>query len=679
MSSKAFSPEGRPHRGWQTVVVCLFLAAIIWAVFGQTRHYEFVNYDDPSYIYQNPMITQGLSWHGIVQTFTHDNVNTWFPVTDLSHELDWQLYGSNAGGHHLTNVLLHAATTILLFLVLRKLTGVFWPAAFVAAVFAIHPLRVESVAWVVERKDVLSGLFFMLTLWAWARYVEKRSEMENPRLNVNGAGFILDPRRWTLDYFLALAFFALGLMAKSMLVTLPFVLLLLDYWPLNRLSCDATCAFRPRLRQWFGLVLEKVPFLLLSAADCVITVLIQKNAIVIAQTLTFPWRVGNALLAYTDYLGHMIYPVGLAVGYYQSEKNPSVWNVSLSALILLSISVSVIAGRRKHPYLVVGWLWYLGMLLPVIDIMQVAQNARADRYTYLPQIGLYILMTWGVVELCASWRYRRAALGFVATAILAGLLVDSYIQTTYWKNSISLWTRSLACTAENSFADNTIGSALVNLGKWSEAIPYFERALKIKPDYVEAEVNLGVALVNQDKRDEAIPHFVRALQLNPFSADAHYNLGDALATQGKRDEAIQHFERALQLKPDFAGAHYDLGLALAAQGKWPEAIQHFDQALHFKLDETDARYILAVALATDKKWDEAIELYKQVLQVKPDFAEAQNNWGIALIGQGKPAEAIQHFQHALTLATVQGNPALAETIRTRLKSYPSPLPQSQTP
>jgi protein O-mannosyl-transferase len=679
MSSKAFPPKGRPHQGWLTVAVCLFLAAIIWAVFGQTLHYEFVNYDDPSYVYQNPMITQGFSLHGIVQTFTHVNVNTWFPVTDLSHELDWQLYGSNAGGHHLTNVLLHAATTILLFLVLRKLTGVFWPAVFVAAMFAIHPLRVESVAWVVERKDVLSGLFFMLTLWAWARYVEKRSKIESQRLNGASASFPLDPRRWPLDYYLALAFFALGLMSKSMLVTLPFVLLLLDYWPLNRMSFDATCASRPRLREWLGLILEKIPFLLLSAATCVVTVLTQKNAIVIAQSLTFPWRVGNAMLAYTDYLGHMIYPVGLAVAYSQSEANPSIGRIVLSALILLSISAGTIAGRGKYPYLVVGWLWYLGMLLPVIDIMQVAQNARADRYTYLPQIGLYILMTWGAVEFCSSWRYRRAVLGFVATAILAGLLVDSYIQTTYWKNSISLWTRSLACTAENSFAYNTIGSALVAQKKWDEAIQNFERALKIKPDYVEAEVNLGVALVNQDKRDEAIPHFVRALQLNPNSAEAHYNLGDALANQGKEIEAIQHFESALQLKPDYAGAHYDLGLALGTQGKWPEAIQHFDQALQIKLDNTDARYILAVALATQKKWDEAVGLYQQVLQVKPDFAEAQNNLGIALASQGKSAEAARHFQQALTLATAQGNTALAETIRTRLKSYSSPLPKPQTP
>jgi tetratricopeptide (TPR) repeat protein len=675
----AFPPEWQSHPRWLTVAVCLFLAAMVWAVFGRTIHYEFINFDDPSYVYKNPIITQGVSWHGIAWVFTHANVGTWFPLTDVSHQLDWQLYGANAGGHHLTNVLLHAATAILLFLVLRKMTGMFWPGAFVAAVFAIHPLRVESVAWVVERKDVLSGLFFMLTLWAWARYAHSRPGVGSREPRAIAAIQTLNPRHWTLDYCLALAFFALGLLSKSMLVTLPFVLLLLDYWPLNRVSTSAPGASRSLFYTWFGLILEKIPFLLLSAAAGAVTVLTQKNAIVTAQNLTIPWRVGNALLAYTDYLRHMVYPVGLAVAYPQSETNPSIWSVGLSALILFTISAGVMAGQRKHPYLVVGWLWYLGMLLPVIDIMQAAKNARADRYTYLPQIGLYILMTWGGMALCASWRHRRAVLGFAAVAILSGLLVGAYIQTSYWKDSISLWTHTLACTSDNSFANNILGRALAAQGKWDDAIRHHELALQLKPDFVDAHVDLGVALVSQRRREEAIPHFEQALQLNPDSADAHYDLGDALAAQGKSQEAIKHFERALQLKPDYADAHYDLGLALAAQGKWDEAIQHYEQALHLKLDYAQAQYITGVAFATEKKWDKAIELYKRALQLKPDYAEAHNNLGIALASQGKLAEAIQHFQRALALATTQDNTALADSIRNRLKSYPPDLPQAQTP
>jgi tetratricopeptide (TPR) repeat protein len=652
------------HGNWPTVAVCLFLAAIVWIVFGQTVHYDFVNYDDPAYVYQNPAITQGLSWSGVAWLFTHADVNTWFPVTDITHQLDWQIYGANAGGHHLTNVLLHAATAILLFLVLRKLTGAFWRSAFVAAVFAVHPLRVESVAWVVERKDVLSGLFFMLTLGAWANHVEKLATVQKN---------IATPFRpvWTPGYFLALFFFALGLMSKSMLVTMPLILLLLDYWPLNRLPSRAA---GPLLPVWIGLIFEKIPFLLLSVATGFVTILTQKNAVIIAQNSTVGWRVGNALLAYVDYLKHMVYPVCLTVAYSHSETNPSLAMVGLSALILSGISAGVIAGRRKHPYLLVGWLWYLGMLLPVIDIMQAAHNAHADRYSYLPQIGLYILITWGVVELCASWCNRRVALGFAAAAILTGLSVVAYVQTSYWKNSLTLWTHTLACTSQNAFADNTIGSALVGQGQWAEAITHFERALQIEPDYPEAHVNLGVALASQGRRDEAIAHFEQALRLNPNSADAHYNLGDALANEDKLTEAIVHFEQALQLKPDFAGAHYDLGLALATEGKWTEAIQNYEQALHFKLDYADAQYITGVALATEKKWAKAIPLYEQVLQQKPDYAEAHNNLGIALASQGKSDEARQQFQQALKLATIQANTALAETIRAELKTGSPTLP-----
>ena len=649
-SNNAFPPEGQLHPRWLTVAVCLFLAAIVWAVFGGTLHYEFVNYDDPAYVYNNPTITQGLSLHGVVWVFTHDNgLGEWFPLTDVSHMLDWQLYGPNAGGHHLTNVLLHAATAMLLFLVLRKMTGAIWPAAFVAAVFAIHPLRAESVAWVVERKDVLSGLFFMLTLWAWTRYVQKRSRVENRESNPKRTGFAPNPRHWIFDYLLALAFFALGLLSKTMLVTLPFVLLLLDYWPLNRLPPRVHLAPRPLLRAWYGFILEKTPFFLLSAAACVATVLTQKNAVLVAQNMSIPWRITNAVVAYTDYLGHMVYPVGLAVAYPHSETNPAIWRLGLSALILFLISAGVVAGWRKCPCLLVGWLWYLGMFLPVIDIMQAGQNARADRYTYLPQIGLYIAITWGVMAFCASRRFLRVSTGLAAGAIIAVLLVVTRRQTSYWKDSVILWTHTLACTSQNSFAENNLGSALYNQGKAKEATPHFERALQYQPDYAEAHINLGIALANEGNRDEATQHFERVLQLNPYSAKANYYLGDVLADQGKSTEAIRYFERAIQLKPNYTEAHYDLGLALAGQGNWDQATPHFEQALHLKLDHADAQYITGVALAAHGKWNGAIELYEQVLQLKPDFAEAHYKLGVALDNQGKSAEARQQFQRAVTL------------------------------
>ena len=526
LSSNAFPPEARSHGRWLNVAVCLFLAALVWTVFGQTRHYEFINYDDAAYVYRNPAVTQGLTWRAIIGVFTHDNrLGGWFPVTDLSHMLDWQLYGSNAGGHHLTNVLLHAATAILLFLALQQMTRSLWPCAFVAAVFAIHPLRVESVAWVVERKDVLSGFFFMLTLLAYTPYATHKAGQAS----------------WF--YVLSLILFALGLLSKTMLVTLPLILLLLDYWPLGRVPSDKQP--KAKLAALGFLLLEKLPFFLLSAGAAAATLLTQKNAVSLAQGLTHRWRIGNALLAYCDYLGHMLYPVNLALGYPAPGANLPAWNVGLSAVLLIIISAGAVVGRRKNPYLLVGWLWYLVMLLPVIDIMQAGQNARADRYTYLPQIGLYIMIAWGLIELTRRRRYHRVVLGLGAGAILSSLLAGAYIQTGYWRNSESLWRHTLACTSENYFADNYLGNALIGREQWGEAVPYLERALAIKPDYAEAHLNLGVALANQGKPDEAIQQFEWALKLNPNSVEACYNLGDALAAQGQWDKAIQQFERAL--------------------------------------------------------------------------------------------------------------------------------------
>jgi protein O-mannosyl-transferase len=686
ISNNASPAEWQSHPRWLTAAICLVLAAMVWVVFGQTRHFEFINYDDPHYVYDNPVFNQGLKWHAIVWSFTHQNEHEWFPVTYVTRMLDFQLYGANAGGHHLTNVLLHMATAILLFLLLRRMTGRLWSAAFVAAVFAIHPLRVESVAWVVERKDVLSGLFFMLTLWAWMDYVENRPAFQKTGLHQEMANVAIDPRRWIFSYCLALFFSALGLLSKSMLVTLPCVMLLLDFWPLKRLPSGGLAAVRSEFHAWLGLILEKIPFLALSAASSVTTALTETNVVSAAHHFSIFWRIGNYLLAYTVYLKHTVYPVGLALVYPYSETNPSIWSVGFAALILLLISMIAMAGRRKHPYLLAGWLWYVGMFLPVILTMQATQNARADRYTYLPQIGLLILMTWGAVEFSSNWRRRRLVLGSAAAVILACLLAGAYVQTTYWKDSVSIWTRSVACTSENYFAENCLGSALNNQGKWDEAVQHLQRSLQFKPDNIQTHVNLGIALSNQGKTEEAISQFEQTLRLNPHSIEAHYYLADALASQDKLEEAIPHYEQALQFRPDYSDnnfnytdAHYGLGLALASQHKWAEAVPHFEQALHLKLDETDARYILAVKLAARKKWDKAIELCQQVLQRKPDFAEAHNNYGIALASTGKSTEAAQQFQEALALATAQGNTALAESIRSQLKSLQSAMPQSKSP
>ena len=669
MAHDSLTKVDTSSRSWLTGGVCLLLAALVWAIFGQTLHYDFVNYDDPTYVYKNVAVTQGLSWHGIVWLFTHSNLHTWFPLTDLSHQLAWQLFGANAGGHHLINVLLHVATTLLLFLALRELTGTLWRAAFVAAVFGVHPLRVESVAWVVERKDVLSGMFFILTLLAWARHVKKISLLESREPNPDRILSALAFRRWTPGYILALVFCALGLMSKSMLVTLPLVLLLLDYWPLGRIS---NCKFK--IANCKHLLVEKIPFFLLSATICVVTVLTQDKVVLVAKNLTVPWRIGNAVQTYADYLGHMVWPVGLAVAYSHNQTYPFLWKLGWSVLILAAITIAAIAGRRRQPYLLTGWLWYLVMLLPVVDIVQVALNARADRYTYLPQIGLVIMLAWGVTEFSMRWRHRQIILSAAGVVVIAALSIGAYVQTTYWQNSLTLWTRSLACTEENSFAHNTIGSALAAQGKWDTAIQHFQQALHISPDVASAECNLGVALVNTGRRADAMPHFRRAVQLDPEYADAHYNLGDALASAGQPAEAIRQFELALQYQPDYSAADYDLGLVLAREGKWDEARGHYERALRCQLDAADVRYISGVALATQKQWAEAGQLYEAALALKPDFAEAHYRLGIALDAEGKPAAAIAHLQQALALASRQGNPVIADDCRARIKNCEAALP-----
>ncbi len=641
------SNKGKPSQrilSWRVAGICLGLAAITLIVFGQSLRFEFVNYDDNT-VYDNPAITHGLSPNGIVWAFTHRLNDNWLPLTALSHMLDCQLWGTHPAGHHFTNVLLHIATVILLFLVLRNMTGALWRSAFVAAVFAIHPLRVESVAWVAERKDVLSGLFFVLTIAAYVRYAR---------------------RPWSsVRYGCALLLFALGLMCKPMLVTLPAVLLLLDYWPLHRKESVGK------------LLMEKLPLLALSAGGCVATLLAQRDALRAAQPIGLPERIGNGLTAYAAYIGQMFYPAGLAVYYPHPEKHQSVWIIGLSMLILSVVSAGVLAGRRKHPYLPVGWLWYLGMLVPVIGLVQVGSQARADRYTYLPQIGLYLMVTWGAAEVCARFRLPRVALGTAAATILIGLVAGAYAQTAYWQNSVSLWSHALACTPANPIVRDHLAEALTGQGRLAEAMEYCQQALQLKPDDPEAHNNLGVALSGQGKLAEAVPYYEQALQLEPDYAEAHNNLGLALADQGNLTEAIPHFERAIQLKPEYTEAHVNLGNAYASQGKLAEAILEYQQAIQLKPDYAEVHNDLGVMLMRQEKLEEAIPHYEKALQLEPQFAEAHNNLGAALAQQGKLAEARQQYERALNLATAQNNTSMADSIRNRLKSFPSNLPPDQ--
>jgi Tfp pilus assembly protein PilF len=653
---------GRRDQRWRVAVLCLALAAITFAVFGQTAGFGFVNYDDNGYVYENPMVARGLTLKGAVWALTYGGIGHWHPLTWLSHMADCQAYGLWAGGHHLTNVALHAVAVVLLFLALREMTGNLWRSAFVAAVFAIHPLRAESVAWIAERKDVLSGVFFMLALWAYARYARRPSRGRYAAV--------------------ALAY-ALGLLCKNTLVTLPFVLLLLDGWPLQRMG---------RMAFFWGLVKEKIPLFLLSVGSCVATALVPEKLPDI-ERLPFLERIGNALVSYGVYLRQMVYPAGLAIPYLNPPNGLPFWKVGMAFVLLAAISMVVLACWKKRPYLLVGWLWYLGMLVPTIGIVQISYYAHADRYTYLPGIGLVLAGTWWVGDWSLGWKHRRAVLGGLMAAVMGILMAGAWIQTGYWKSSETLWTHTLACTTGNYVAHhnygfdffekgrvdeaithyqsalqinpgyvqacNNLGKALIQKGRADEAITQFQRALQINPGYMEAQVNLGNALLQKGKVDEAITQFQQALQINPGFAAAHNNLGKVLLERGRVDEAITHFQEALRIDPNLAVTHINLGLALSQQGKVDEAITQYQEALEIKADDADARVSLGNLLLQKGGVDEAITQYQKALQSKPANAKAENNLGNALLQKGSVGGAIAHFQKALQLEpdqpTVQNN------------------------
>ena len=621
ISASTMRTGAESNSNWSVIAVCLFLATAVWLVFGQTLHFQFINFDDNAYIYKNPQVTRGLSLEGFVWAFTHVHSNNWHPLTWLTHMLDSELYGLNPGGHHLTNVLLHAATAILLFLVLRQTTGALWRSAFVAAVFAIHPLRVESVAWVAERKDVLSGLFFVLTIGAYARY----------------ARLPWSPFR----YALVLLCLALGLMSKPMLVTMPLVLLLLDVWPLQRIPRTLNVPMK--------LIWEKLPFVALAAASCVVTLIAQRSAMPPVARFTLPLRIGNALIAYVDYLRQMFYPTNLAILYPWDAARISGGNIALSLTVLLVVTAAVIFLRQRR-FLLMGWLWYLIMLLPVIGILQVGNQAQADRYTYLPQIGLYLLLAWGIADLCARLRYRTALLTGVASIILISLTYLARAQTAYWHDSESVWSHALACTTDNVVAEQNLGEAYHVAGKTREAIEHFERALRIEPRDAAVHSSMGVFYLEMGDVKESLRYLQKALELEPNFDDAHYNLGNTYLQMGRASDAIYHYDKALERNPDDTEALNNLAWILAT---WPDATQR------------DGRKALVLA----ERADSLTRRQNQIIEATLAAAYAE---------VGRFADAKDSAEHAIQLAIREGNQARADSIRAQRDTYASGSPMRDT-
>jgi tetratricopeptide (TPR) repeat protein len=649
---------------YAALAVCGFLLLAVWLVFGQTINYEFVNFDDNAYVYENPRIAHGLTAKGIDWAFTTAYGSLWAPLTWSSYLLDFQLYGLKPGGYHFTSILLHIATTILLFLVFWRMTGDLWPSALVAAMFAIHPQNVESVTWVAERKGLLSGLFFMLTIGAYLGCVRHRFSM--------------------VRYLAVVLLFALGLMAKPMLVTLPFVLLLLDYWPLGRVetkprplvapsdtrwggSCNATpdATVQLSLQQsglskgasagrslmmnaWF-LVLEKIPLLAMAALSCVVAVWAQGQALAPNELLSPYWRMGNSLISYVVYLGRVFYPAGLAIPYPRRALDLPIWTVLGAFLVLVGITAAALVGRRKRPYLLVGWLWYLGMLVPVIGLIQFGIQAMADRFTYLPRIGLCIALAWGASQVVASWPNRRWLCGAGSALVLAILMACAWRQTAFWRDSVALWNHTLACTSQNSVALRLLGDALKNQGRLDEALAKYQKALEIRPNSAEAHNNLGEVLARIGRPNEAVAEYRKALEIRPDLAEAHNNLGNALLDRGRLDEAIAEYRKALESQADYAEMHYNLGYALAKSGRLNEGIIEYRKALEINPDYAQAHNNLGNALVGCGRVNEAITHYRKALEIRRDYAQAHCNLAMTLSRQGKIPEALAEWREALRI------------------------------
>ena len=613
--------KGKPSQtqGWSfhnhglKLLISLFLIVTTLVAFEEVRNHAFLNLDDNVYVTENRQVQSGLTLKSVIWASTRMHAGHWHPLTWLSHMLDCELYGLNPGGHHLTNLLFHIVNTLLLFLVFKRMTGRLWMSGFIAALFALHPLHVESVAWVAERKDVLSTFFWMLTMWFYMRYVE------GPGLN---------------RYLLVLLSFTLGLLAKPMLVTLPFVLLLLDYWPLGRFQFAQSSGnlkspnFKSTSRTdqksiALCIIREKALLFILSAVSSILTIIAAQRVGAAAplETYRLGMRFANALVSYVSYIEKMIWPSHLAVFYPYPELLP-IWKVAGAGLLLVFVSFLAILAARKRPYLVVGWFWYLGTLVPVIGLMQAGSQAMADRFTYVPLIGLFIMIVWGVQDILAGWRYRGVVLSISGGLLLSILIIITRLQVKHWQNDVTLFKHSVNANTNNYLSHSILGVALYQEGKSQEAIDHFSEALRIKPDHTETHNGLGVVLASQGRYQEAIAHFKEALKIKPDDAGAHNNLGLALERQGKHQEAMAHYARALRIKPDYAEAHNNLGVFLLRKGKNQEAIPYFTDALRLKPDYAEAHINLGLAYLMIGNRDSAMKEYEILKRINPDLADA---------------------------------------------------------
>ncbi len=687
------------------VAICAVLVGITWLVFAQAVRHQFVTYDDPQYVYANPDVSAGVSLPRISWAFTHTIAGNWHPLTTISHMLDCQLYGLKPAGHHFTNVLFHTIAVVLLFLLLQQMTGSLWRSTFVAALFAIHPLHVESVAWISERKDVLSAVFFMLTLAAYARYVRAPS---------------------VTSYLLVFLLFALGLISKPMLVTVPFVLLLLDYWPLGRITHvglpralgrqPASSSQWPVIRR---LVAEKVPLFALSAFSSALTLLTQFQSTRTMSQLPLSWRLNNAAVSYVAYIWQMFWPVRLAAFYPHPNDQLHLWQVILAIAFLIAVSLVAIHWRKERPYIFTGWFWYVGMLVPVIGLVEAGEQARADRYTYLPQIGLYVLITWGVADLMALIMTRKSGArpvvpslaitrgsrgvrtdrsegrGYnlfctaIAGAIIIALSWLAFVQTSYWKNSETLWNHTLAVTTDNDVAHYNLGHLFLQRGDLDSAISHFETTLQIRSRNSAAHYNAGGALIENNlaavlarkgRLNEAVDHYHNAMRLRPGYGDPYLNLGNLLFQQGRMRDAMAQWQKAHATLPKDARFHTALADAFLGAGLQKDAIAEYEYAARISALDPLPRNKLAWILATSsdasiRDGSRAVELANEAVRLShgkdPNYLRTL---AAACAESGRFAEADENALRAFRAAELLENRALVNALRDEIALYELGLP-----
>jgi len=613
------------------VAICVALAGAVFLLYGQAVGHEFINFDDDTYVSENPRVLSGLTWSGLRWALTTTAEGNWHPLTWLSHMLDVRIFGTWPGGHHGTSVLLHAVNAILLFLALVHMSRALWPSALVAALFAVHPLRVESVAWVAERKDVLSGLFWMGTLLAYSWYARRP-----------GAG----------RYAVVLGSFALGLLAKPMLVTLPLVLLLLDFWPLGRLD------FPPRggkgSARLRGLILEKLPLVLVAVVSSAVTIAAQRMGGTTSSLEAVPLaaRVANAAVSYVLYLSKTVVPEGLAIFY----PHPSLYGRAVpvlpglfAALALVAVTLVVLRGARDRPFLATGWLWYLGTLVPVIGVVQVGRQAMADRYTYIPLVGIYVAAAWTLRGLVVrSPRLLRPVLGAIFIA-LGSLIVVTWIQVGTFRDGVTLYRHALLVTEDNYLVHNNLGVTLAARGLLSEAAVEYEAALRIKPDYPEAHNNLGTVLKKQGRLSEAEEHFKTTIRLRPDFEEPHGNLGNVYLAQGDLARARAQYETALRIRGDYPGALIGLGTVLSRQGDLEGAAARFEEAVRLAPNSAETRKNLGIVRMLEGRLGEAVAEYRAALGIRPQDPDLHSDLGILYLRLGRMADAEAELGRALAI------------------------------